>query len=258
MLVANKVSHSYSGRAVLHDLNITCPPAKTVAIIGPSGSGKTTMLSILSGFLRPSGGEVTFNGVSPTIAAKRKQIGYVFQQATLIPWLTVFQNVALPALLDSPTRATVPATWRSLSWESRTKVWTMLELARISHAATLYPHELSGGMKARAALARALVTAPSLLLLDEPMNGLDDQVKEELYSEFQSLATAPATVLVTHNLQEAILLADHVCVIKPTADDGASTIVHEQAIPFARPRDPAIVDTAAFSAIRHELRRMLK
>jgi NitT/TauT family transport system ATP-binding protein len=199
------------------------------AIIGPNGSGKSTLLRLVAGLLQPDSGSVALldeHGPMPPTAGDSR-IGLVFQQPRLLPWLTTLENVALPLALR-----------RIPSGERGATAMDALGRVGLSHAAALSPHELSGGMAQRAALARALVTDPPLLLLDEPFSALDALSREAFDTELQRLwLEHRRTVLfVTHAVPEAIRLADRVAVM--TAQPGAISRIVEVDLPRPRPVQP--------------------
>lgn len=234
MLSMDTVSFAYGQVPVLSGISMHCEAGEIVAIVGRSGVGKTTLLNLIAGYISPDIGSVKINGASPTEAkVPSGSIGFVFQQPTLIPWLTTEKNVRLPLELQR-RKAKNPVQMQDLSYEA-------MKRARIEHAASLYPFELSGGMQTRAAIARALVTSPTLFLLDEPFSSLDDMVKEELYTDLQNglRDTKTASILVTHDLSEAIRLSDRVYVL--AADEtGVGSISLCETISLEKPRGPDV------------------
>ena len=208
---------------LLSDLSIDIDAGSVTAIVGASGCGKSTLLRLAAGLLHPSRGEVD---AGPQGAGHR---GYVFQAPTLLPWRTVADNVGLP--LDLLPDA--------LSSEDRHhRVQEALRAVQLDDAADKLPHALSGGMQMRASLARALVTRPKLLLLDEPFSALDALTRRRVHQLFQAAwKTAGATVLfVTHDIDEAVLLADRVISV-----GGAPLQVRRDLpIPLPHPRTPAL------------------
>lgn len=251
MLHVNNLSFAFGEQTLLAQINLECGPGDVVGIVGKSGSGKTTLLNLISGFLVTAQGRVSVDGQAPRVAARQQKIGYVFQNATLIPWLTVFQNAALPLRLHASKNG---------RRASGNVVAATLRRAHIADAASKYPHELSGGMQARAAIARALVYQPKLLLLDEPFAGLDDILKESfIYPELQELLATEqvATVLVTHNLNEALLLCDRVHVLRSENGHGPSRLVHLEEVLFDRPRNTALYESQQFMAARRRIREHL-
>jgi NitT/TauT family transport system ATP-binding protein len=225
-----------SGTVALDDVSMTLKPRELVAVVGPSGCGKSTLLRLLAGLTTPTRGAIT----TPADA-----VGIVFQQPTLLPWRTVLMNVALPLeLAGSPAGQ---ATARSLA-----------TLARVGLAdfARAYPSELSGGMRMRAALARALVTSPQVLLLDEPFSSLDELTREQLAEEMTTLRSLEgfAAVLVTHSVAEAVYLADRVLVMRARP----GRIVAEIAVPFGRGRPAELRADPAFAKLTGQVSRTLR
>jgi len=201
-LHVERVSHRYGTVAALDGIDFDIADGETVALIGPSGCGKSTLLGILGGLLEPSAGRVTLSGALP--ADSLNPFTYIFQDFALLPWRTVEANVAL-ALEHRPIGGT----------ERRERVASALALTGLSEFAWAYPKQLSGGMRQRVGIARALVVRPAVLLLDEPLSALDAQTRELLMEDLLHIwARERSTrVYVTHNLEEAARLADRVVVL---------------------------------------------
>ncbi len=196
------VCHSYGPVAALDSIDLDIADGETVALIGPSGCGKSTLLRIIAGLLQPTAGRVSLSGPPP--ADSLNPFTYVFQDFALLPWRSVAANVALA--LEH----------RKLgSGESRDRVAAALALTGLSEFASAYPKQLSGGMRQRVGIARALVVRPAVLLLDEPLSALDAQTRELLMEDLLAIwAREKSTrVYVTHNLEEASRLADRVVVL---------------------------------------------
>jgi NitT/TauT family transport system ATP-binding protein len=200
-LHVERVSHRYGTVAALDSIDLDIADGETVALIGPSGCGKSTLLGILGGLLQPSEGRVTLSGAPP--ADSLNPFTYVFQDFALLPWRTVEANVALA--LEHRLGAA----------ERRERVASALALTGLSEFAAAYPKQLSGGMRQRVGIARALVVRPAVLLLDEPLSALDAQTRELLMEDLLRIwAREKSTrVYVTHNLEEAARLADRVVVL---------------------------------------------
>jgi NitT/TauT family transport system ATP-binding protein len=190
--------------AALGPLRLDVAPGEFVAVLGPSGSGKTTLLRIVAGLLAPTAGQATVGGQTPDEARRARHYGIVFQRPVLYPWRTVAGNVALPLQI-----AGVP------HGERARLVDAALRQVGLDDRAGARPWQLSGGMQQRAALARALVGNPSLLLMDEPFGSLDEVTRERLQEQLRAIAAARAiTVLfVTHDIEEAVFLADRLAVL---------------------------------------------
>ncbi len=201
-LIVEGVSHAYSGLPVLDGIDFTVGSGEIVALIGPSGCGKSTLLSIIGGLLRPERGAVHIAGEVP--ADSLNPFTFVFQDFALLPWRTVTGNIALPlehhALSADERRRRIEAALRRIGLEDFRDA---------------YPKQLSGGMRQRVGIARALVVRPAVLLMDEPLSALDAQTRELLIEEFLALwlGERVAAVYVTHNLAEALRLADRIVVL---------------------------------------------
>lgn len=196
------ISHRYDALAVLDGVDLTARDGEILAIIGPSGCGKSTLLQIAGGLLRPAGGAVTTAGDPPPGCLN--PITYVFQDFALLPWRTVAGNVTLALEHHALPRA-----------ECRERVAAALIRLGLADFAGALPRQLSGGMRQRVGIARALVVNPAVLLLDEPMSALDAQTRELLIEDFLAvwLRQRTTALYVTHNLSEALRLADQVAVL---------------------------------------------
>ena len=201
-LIADHISHRFGALDVLDDVSFTVRAGEIVAIVGPSGCGKSTLLSILGGLLRPAAGAAELRGAAP--ADSLNPLTFVFQDFALLPWNTVEENVAFP-LLHTPLGA----------GERRAVVDDALRRTGLSDFRAAYPKQLSGGMRQRVGIARALAVRPAILLMDEPLSALDSQTRELLMEDFVRLLAdgAMGAVYVTHNLEEAVRLADRVVVL---------------------------------------------
>jgi len=197
-----KVSHTYGTVEALKDIDLDIADGETVALIGPSGCGKSTLLGIIGGLLEPTAGRVSLSGPPP--ADSLNPFTYIFQDFALLPWRSVAANVAL-ALEHRGLGAA----------ECRERVAAALALTGLAEFAAAYPKQLSGGMRQRVGIARALVVRPAVLLLDEPLSALDAQTRELLMEDLLAIwAREKSTrVYVTHNLEEAARLADRVVVL---------------------------------------------
>lgn len=187
-------------------MNLSVPPGSFVTLLGPSGSGKTTTLNLIAGFLDPDAGEVYFDdrpmsGVPPN----KRDIGMVFQSYALFPHMTVFDNVAFPLRMRR----------KGDTADLQMRVTETLDLVRLGKFETRYPKQLSGGQQQRVAMARALVSHPSLLLMDEPLGALDKKLREELQLEIKGIhrRVGSTFVYVTHDQSEALTMSDLVVVM---------------------------------------------
>lgn len=201
-LIANHISHCFGTLEVLDDVSFTVSSGEVVAIVGPSGCGKSTLLSILGGLLRPSAGQAELCGAAPP--ASFNPLTFVFQDFALLPWCTVAENVEFPLLHTGLGAA-----------ERQAIVGDALRRTSLTDFRTTYPKQLSGGMRQRVGIARALAARPAILLMDEPLSALDSQTRELLMEDFVSLLAdgAMGAVYVTHNLEEAVRLADRIVVL---------------------------------------------
>jgi NitT/TauT family transport system ATP-binding protein len=206
----------------LRDLDFVVAPGEFCAVVGPTGSGKSTTLTLVSGLQRPSAGSVRVHGKE--VSGITPGVGFMFQTDAILPWKTVLDNVAAgPRFRGTPKRAAVD---RARDWIRR------VGLAGFEDR---YPHQLSGGMRKRVALAQNLINEPRILLMDEPFSALDVQTRAIMSNELLGLweLTRPAVVFVTHDLEEAIALADNVVVL--TAGP-AATVKATFPIDLPRPR----------------------
>ena len=198
---------------VLEDISLTVQRGEFVTLLGPSGCGKSTLLKLVSGLSAVSEGQVQVNGMTPVNA--RELMSFIFQDATLLPWRTVEQNVGLGMELEHAARG--------LRTE---RVAKMLELVGLGQVAKRYPRQLSGGMKMRASIARALVSRPRILLMDEPFAALDEMTRDRLNEELLRLYSEQKwTVLfVTHSVAEAVFLSTRVVILAAHPGRVAHTI----------------------------------
>jgi NitT/TauT family transport system ATP-binding protein len=207
-VVIEKLHKTYltsSGRTVaLQDVSLTIGKDEFIALVGPSGCGKSTLLRAISALIKPSKGKILIDGAP--LWSPSNQVGIVFQQAVLLPWRTVLDNVLLPAEILRLDLVKAAARARDL-----------LNMVGLSEFEARYPGELSGGMQQRAAICRALIHNPSMLLMDEPFAALDALTREELGLQLLRIwaAEKKTIVFVTHNISEAILLADRVVAMSP-------------------------------------------
>ena len=198
MLDIQKISFSYGKKTILEDFSLRVEDGEILALMGPSGCGKSTLLSLIGGLRRPTRGE---------IVSDHSRIAFVFQEPRLFPWLTVRENLEAP--LES--RA-----------EHAEHIRSALEAVMLSDAAELYPRELSGGMRSRVALARALVYGGDLYLLDEPFAALDEELRRTLAERLRAhiKASGATAILVTHQSEDAALIADRTVTMRPLQADG--------------------------------------
>ena len=201
-LIADHISHRFGALDVLDKVSFQVAAGEVVAIVGPSGCGKSTLLSILGGLLQPYAGAAELRGAPP--ADSLNPLTFVFQDFALLPWCTVEANVEFPLL-----HAGLAVTAR------RALVDDALRRTGLADFRGTYPKQLSGGMRQRVGIARALAVKPAILLMDEPLSALDSQTRELLIEDFVRLLAdgAMGAAYVTHNLEEAIRLADRIVVL---------------------------------------------
>ena len=227
---------------VLNDINLEVEEGEFVAIVGFSGSGKTTLISTIAGLVSPDEGEVLLKG--EPITGPGPDRGIVFQSYSLMPWLTVFDNVAL----------SVDQVFRKDSKKDRTaRTRHYIEMVGLGHATDRRPAELSGGMRQRVAVARALAMSPEILLLDEPLSALDALTRSKLQDEIEKIweQDKRTVVLITNDVDEAILLADRIIPLTPGPH---ATLGHEFKVDIARPRDHTTLSSdPAFQKLRQEI-----
>jgi ABC-type branched-subunit amino acid transport system ATPase component len=226
------IYHAY-GDLVVHDgIQFVVKENEFLCVCGPSGCGKTTLLDILSGLLKPTGGSVLLDGES--VDPKKHSISFVFQEPSTLPWLTVWENIATGLKIKKLPRN-----------EIRKKVDEVIRIVGLGGFENFYPHQISGGMKQRVSIARAFATDADLILMDEPFVSLDQPTRERMQQEVLDIwkNLRRTIVFVTHNLEEAVFLGDRVITLsqKPTK------IKADLKIDLPRPRDPL---SAAFTEIR--------
>src|SRR5262244_1631843 len=245
----NGVSHQFGqeGEArhvrALHDTTLDVARGELLCLIGPSGCGKSTLLNVIGGLMTPTAGAVEVAG-KRVAGPMPRDIAFVFQENALFPWNTVFENVNLGMVFQGVPRA-----------EREARAQRALEAVGLKDFAQHYPGQLSGGMRQRAALARALSLETGILLMDEPFGALDEQTRMILGEDLSVLLarTEKTIVFVTHSLGEAVFLADRVAVF--TARPG--TIKKIISVDEPHPRRPEFVTSEKFTALRNELYALL-
>jgi NitT/TauT family transport system ATP-binding protein len=217
------------GTRAVDDVSLRIPAGSIVSLVGPSGCGKTSLLRLLAGLERPSSGVVVLD---PAVSAVAGEIAFVFQQPALLPWRSALENVMLPLEL----------TGRVPAHQQRDVAGELLADVGLSDALNKRPSELSGGMRMRVSIARALVTSPRVLLLDEPFAALDDLLRGQLGELLLELWARRrfTAVMVTHNIGEAILLSDQVIVMRSGKTQSPLTN------PLPQPRSDSLRRTAEF------------
>jgi NitT/TauT family transport system ATP-binding protein len=206
---------------ILRDVSLQIAAGEFVCLLGPSGSGKSTILNLVAGFAKPSGGRVlTADG---EVTAPGPDRAMVFQDAALFPWLTLQQNIEFPLKIQG-----APAKARAERSQE------LLRLVHLWRFRDRHPHELSGGMRQRGAIARALASDPAILLMDEPFAALDAQTREILQGEVERIwnGSRKTVIFVTHNVREAVRLADRVVLMATRP----GRVLHEDVVDLPRPR----------------------
>ncbi|MCA9246638.1 MAG: ABC transporter ATP-binding protein [Planctomycetales bacterium] len=235
-------SMSYAGQTVLSGVDLRCAAGEFVSLLGPSGCGKSTLLRMAAGLEQPTSGSVRIGAGGRSLDSEGTDAtSFVFQDPNLLPWRDVWHNVALPLEIEGMDRK-----------EQRRRIADSLRLVGLHEAdARKYPHALSGGMRMRASLARALVTRPSILLLDEPFAALDDMLRTQLNEELLALWQREnwTVLFVTHNIAEAVFLSNRIVVLggKP------SRCVAEIEVPLPHPRDRTLRGSAEFARLTAEV-----
>jgi NitT/TauT family transport system ATP-binding protein len=223
----------------LSNVSFAVAPGEFISILGPSGCGKSTLLMMLAGLESISDGDITID--DHPVVGPRRETAVVFQDPTLLPWKTALENVLYPArLLQVPF---VPYRERAVA---------LLDQVGLREFQDRKPHQLSGGMRQRVALCRALALQPTLLLMDEPFSALDAITRDEMNGVLLNLwdSVGKTGVFVTHSIREAVLLSDRVVVMRRRT----SAVIAEVAIPFPRPRRMGLVDDPVFVALSARLR----
>jgi len=237
MLAIEGLQHDIGGRTVLRVERWQVSASEPALVIGPSGSGKSTLLNIIAGIVKPDVGSVRIGAAT---GDARPPVSYMFQEDRLLPWRTAVKNVELALEPHGLPRR-----------ERRERARAALELVGLAAFEGAYPHQLSGGMRSRVALARSLVVEPALLLMDEPFSKLDAQTRSLMHRQLLDIhAARPLTIVfVTHDVEEAVVLADRVTVL--AARPGR--VREEVDIGFPRPRDPIASDSTRYIQLLRNL-----
>lgn len=247
VLTLTEVSKTYTAPGApesiaLEPVSTAVAQGEFLSLVGPSGCGKTTLLKLCAGLIPATGGTVSYRGTGAPVGPGT--YGMVFQSPALLPWRTVRDNVRLPADILGLDRTA-----------ARERAADLIRLVRLEGAADKHPGELSGGMQQRAAIARALLHDPDLLMMDEPFGALDAMTREELNMELQRihLDQRKTVLFVTHSITEAVLLSDRVLVLSA----GPGRVVADIPIPLDRPRGPRAQSTPEFRAAEEQIRAHL-
>ncbi len=220
----SQISKKFGSREVFKELDLEIHPGSLTVILGASGCGKSTLIRLLAGLEEPSAGSITSN-------RSGYRQSFVFQDPTLLSWRTVEENLALPFELG-----------KKLTVQARAEITQALKLVQLEPESSLYPHQLSGGMKMRVSLARALATHPEVMFLDEPFSALDELTRKAWQVQLREIwqQTQMTVVFVTHSLSEALFLADRVLVLKD------KKIIYDRLLPFPLRREPPLRSQTLF------------
>jgi NitT/TauT family transport system ATP-binding protein len=224
----------------LRDVSLLCEAGSFTALIGPSGCGKSTLLRIIAGLERPDEGAVHIGGATPAQKCRTGSLGVAFQDPALLPWRTVRQNIALPLQVlgrDAPG--------------AHDLIERLINLVGLKGFEDARPGQLSGGMRQRVAIARTLVTDPSVLLMDEPFGALDQILRRSMNIELQRIwmEKRSTAILVTHGIDEALFLADRVAIMQRSPGRIAQIV----AVPFERPRRADLFSAPEFHQLEDEI-----
>jgi NitT/TauT family transport system ATP-binding protein len=239
-LAVQGVSHAYRDLTVLQDIHLVAEPGEVLVLVGPSGCGKSTLLGIMGGLLRPSAGSVRCTGTLGEDCLN--PLTYVFQDFALLPWRSVAGNVSLVLEGRLPRAARAE------------RVAEVLALTGLTEFADAWPRQLSGGMRQRVGIARALAVRPACLLMDEPLSALDAQTRDLLLDEFSALIARArtTTVYVTHNLAEAVRLGQQIAVLSRRPGRVREIVRIDRPLAGRAPTDPDLV------ALEAELWRLIR
>ena len=230
----------------LRDVDLTASKGSFISLIGPSGCGKSTLLRVLGDLLAPTSGRVLINMNTPRDERLERRIGFVFQDPALLEWRTTLANVMLPLELRGTFKR-----------EREARANELMEIVGLTGFENAYPRQLSGGMRQRAAIARALSTQPDILLMDEPFGALDQITRDRLNMELLQIheLTGITVVLVTHSIREAVLLSDRIMVMSPRPGRISRIITNDT----PRPRTLEYRNKKTFEALvrqgNHELEK---
>jgi nitrate/nitrite transport system ATP-binding protein len=237
-LSIESVGMAFQASRILNGIDLTVRKGEFVSLIGHSGCGKSTLLNLIAGLLKPTEGTILLSGKH--VSGPGPDRGVVFQNHSLLPWLTCFDNVYLA----------VERVFQEKRGDLKQRTHAALELVGLSHAEQKYPHQISGGMKQRVGIARALAIEPKVLLLDEPFGALDALTRATLQDELMRIVarTGATVVMVTHDVDEAVLLSDRVVMM---TNGPAARIGDILEVPLPRPRERlALAHDARFMELR--------
>lgn len=236
------ISKSFENLLIVDDISIELKEKEFVTILGPSGSGKSTLFNIISGLMKPDTGQVYIEGQDFT--GKTGRVSYMYQKDLLLPWKKIIDNVSMPLIIRGEKKE-----------EAREKVKKYFEIFGIEGFEYKYPHQLSGGMRQRAALMRTYMFSKDIILLDEPFGGLDAITKSKMQSWLlEILDKLEASILfITHDIEEAIFLSDRIYILS----DRPAKIKEEIKINIPKPRNSDVVTTNEFNEIKRHILDLL-
>lgn len=247
VLEVNKLGHTFflkdKALKVIDEVSFKLPEGNILGILGPSGCGKSTILKCVAGLIKPDVGNILIKNITPKEAQTLKKIGFAFQEESLLNWLNIKENILLPigiGNLDSQ----VPSKYEEL-----------IEIIGLRKFESFYPLELSGGMKQRVVLARALITNPEILILDEPFSAIDLLTRTRLMVEFYGIIKKlnTTTIIVTHSIEEAIFMSDELIILH----DRPTKIKDELKIQFESDRNYSLFGKQEFLNIVNTCRKLL-
>ncbi|ETX14363.1 nitrate ABC transporter ATPase [Roseivivax halodurans JCM 10272] len=241
-IVCRGLSKCFGATEVVAPCELTFAAGQTTALVGPSGCGKSTLLRLVAGLEAPSAGSVTIGGAPPGDTLRRGQLSMAFQDPSLLPWRTVRGNVTLALKLARQRK-------------DEARIARLIDLVGLDGFAGTRPGALSGGMRQRAAIARAMVTEPAVLLLDEPFGAVDELTRQQLAEDLPPLweARETTTLLVTHSVSEAVMLSDRVLVFSPRP----AAVVADIPVALERPRRASLSSSKPFLDLTGEVSEAL-
>jgi NitT/TauT family transport system ATP-binding protein len=247
LISARHLNKTYATKAgaqvnALHDVSFDIRDGEFISVVGPSGCGKSTLMKIMSGLLGYSSGAISIDG--RPVTGPNPKVGLVFQAPNLLPWRTILQNVCFPVEIQ-----------KGKAGIDYKRARDLLALVGLDGFEERYPHELSGGMQQRAAIVRALVQDPKLLLMDEPFGALDAMTREQMNVELLKLwqEHKKTVIFITHSIPESVFLSDRVIAMTPRPGKIAEIID----IDLPRPRGLGVINTPQFGAYTSRLRTLL-
>lgn len=219
-----------SGIEIFKNLSLNIQQGEFISIVGPSGCGKSTLIRLIGDLLKPNEGKIIVDGQLNSQVRSKGEFSFVFQNAVLLPWRTVEENISLPSEILNEKEHYAPL--------------ELLDIVGLKGKEKMYPHELSGGMQQRVAIARALSFKPSVLLMDEPFSAVDEFTRKVLNLELLRIweETGVTIVFITHSINEAIFLSDRVFILSASP----STVKMDYHVPFNRPREENLEESIEF------------